>query len=317
MDYNINSVSTYPNPRRSYSMEHIDFGNEAILRWLSYFSQHGELDLATLKILDITRENKNIIPAVQSSRQVMVLTDAGHPNIFYDMWDAGLGDCTIWYNEGSDPSGPIKHDKLQDMIDRGINAPAAMLIINENYRSTYQIGLDNQRFCAGSIRYVGSEVRAVIMSKLQAELRDTILTVGAASIAVESALVAAEGSIIAVEHSPRDCATMEENAQRFGLNNVTVVGSVDDAAGLPVPSAAFLVASEYLESEIAALLSRNKQMRILVYTLDFAQLASVPGIFEKHGLTMTECIQVGVSRLGPKGAMDQEPAPWLISGQVL
>lgn len=160
----------------------------------------------------------------------MVLTDAGHPNIFYDMWDAGLGDCDILYNEGSEPTGPIKHDKLQDMIDRGINAPAAMLIINENYRSTYQIGLDNQRFCAGSIRYVSSEIRSVILSKLQVELRDTILTVGAASIAVEAALVAAEGTIIAVEHNSSDLATMEENAKGFGLNNVTCLGSVSDSA---------------------------------------------------------------------------------------
>lgn len=298
-------------------MEYIDFGNEAILSWLSYFAKHGELDLGTLKILDITRQNKNIIPAVQSSRQVLVLTDAGHPDIFYDMWDAGLGSCDIWYNEGSEPAGPMKHDKLQDMIDRGINAPAAMLIINEDYQSTYQIGLDNQRFCNGSIRYVSSEVRAVIMSKLQAELRDSILTVGAASIAVEAALVAAEGSLIAVEHTPRDCATMEENAHKFGLNNVTVVGSVREAEHLPVPNTAFLVASQYLEEEISLLLQRKRDMRLFVYTLDFAQLAAIPGIFQAHGVTMTECVQIGVSRLGSKGAMDREPAPWLISGQVL
>jgi precorrin-6Y C5,15-methyltransferase (decarboxylating) len=295
-------------------MKRTDFGNAAILRWLSYFSEYDELDLATLLILDITRQNKNLIPAVQSSRQVMVLTDAGHPTIFYDMWAAGLGDCDILYNEGSEPTGPIKHDKLQDMIDRGINAPAAMLIINENYRSTYQIGLANQRFCSGSIRYVSSEIRAVIMSMLQVELRDTILTVGAASIAVEAALVAAEGTLIAVEHEKSDQETMEENARDFGLNNVTVLGSVKEADRLPVPSLAFLVASEYTESEIAFLLSRNPDMRIFVYTLDFQQLSSIPSIFAKHGLKIQDMIQVGVSRLTSKGTFDREPAPWLIAG---
>ena len=293
-----------------------DFNNELILRWLSYFSQHAELDLGTLKILDITRENKNIIPAVQSSRQVMVLTDAGHPDIFYDMWDAGLGGCDVWYNEGSDPAGDIKHDKLQDMIDRGINAPAAMLIVNEGYRSTYQVGLSNQQFTAGSIKYVSSEVRAVIMSWLQAELRDSILTVGAASIAVEAALVAAEGSIVAVEHAPRDCATMEENAKKFGLNNVTVVGSVDEAAELPVPGTAFLVASKHLEHEIELLIARNPRIRIFVYSLEFRHISAVPRIFERHGITLTEAIQVGINRLGAKGEMESEPAPWLFAGQV-
>ncbi len=297
-------------------MKELDFNNEAILQWLGYFSQYSQLDLGTLKILDITRENKNIIPAVQSSRQVMVLTDAGHPDIFYDMWDAGLGDCDIWYNEGSEPTGPIKHDKLQDMIDRGINAPAGMLIINEGYRSTYQIGLSNQQFCSGSIRYVSSEIRAVIMSKLQAELRDSILTVGAASIAVEAALVAAEGSLVAVEHDPRDCATMEENAKKFGLNNVTVVGNIDDAENLPVPNTAFLVASEHMEREIAALIRRNPKVRLFVYTLDFHWLSETPAIFARHGIALTEAIQIGVSRLGSKGNMEQEPAPWLLAGQV-
>ena len=59
-------------------MKRTDFGNAAILRWLSYFSEYDELDLATLLILDITRQNKNLIPAVQSTRQVMVLTDRPH-----------------------------------------------------------------------------------------------------------------------------------------------------------------------------------------------------------------------------------------------
>ena len=295
-------------------MASVDFGNAAILRWLTYFSQENELDLATLLILDITRQNKNLIPAVQSSRQVMVLTDAGHPDIFYNMWDAGLGDCDIIYNEGSEPVGPIKRDKLQDMIDRGINAPAAMLIINENYRSTYQIGLDNQRFYNGSIRYVSSEIRAVIMAKLQTELRDTILTVGAASIAVEAALVAAEGHIIAVEHEESDRATMEENAATFGLNNVTVVGSVQEAAHLPTPSTAFLVASKQMEEEIACLLEKNPDIRIFVYTLDARRFAEIPNIFRKYGLKTTEMIQLAVNRMTTKGIMDREPAPWLIAG---
>ena len=293
-----------------------DFNNEAILSWLGYFSQHSQLDLGTLKILDITRENKNIIPAVQSSRQVLVLTDAGHPDIFYDMWDAGLGSCDIWYNEGSEPVGPVKHDKLQDMIDRGINAPAAMLITNKDYRSTYQIGLSNQQFCNGSIRYVSSEIRAVIMSKLQAELRDAILTVGAASIAVEAALVAAEGTLVAVEHTRQDCAPMEENAKQFGLNNVNVVGSIQEAERFPAPSTAFLVASPYLEQEIEALVRRNPGVRLFVYTLEFSQLTAIPAIFQRHGITLTEAVQLGVSRLGAKGEMEREPAPWLISGQV-
>ena len=130
------------------------------------------------------------------------------------------------------------------------------------------------------------------------------------------ALVAAEGALIAVEHSPRDCATMEENARKFGLNNVTVVSSVDEAASLPVPGTAFLVASKYMEHEIETLIRRNPKIRLFVYTLDFRHLSAVPKIFERHGISITDAIQVGVNRLNSRGEMESEPAPWLIAGQV-
>ncbi len=47
------------------------------------------------------------------------------------MWNAGLGDCEVWYNEGSEPTGEIKHDKVSDMINRGINESAGMLVVNQ------------------------------------------------------------------------------------------------------------------------------------------------------------------------------------------
>ena len=98
------------------------FDNEQVLAWLRYFMENANLDLARVKILDITRKNKNLIPTVESHSAVLVFTEAGHPDIFYRMWDAGLGECEVWYNEGSEPSGPILHKPLREMINRGINA---------------------------------------------------------------------------------------------------------------------------------------------------------------------------------------------------
>jgi len=117
-------------------MEDHLFTNAHILAWLQYFAENTRVDLEKVKLLDITRKNKNLIPTVESHSSVLVFTEAGHPDIFYRMWDAGLGECDVWYNEGSDPAGPILHSKLKDMINRGINASAGMLILNPNARST-------------------------------------------------------------------------------------------------------------------------------------------------------------------------------------
>lgn len=299
-------------------MEKQMFGNAQILSWLQYFSDNTQVDLEKVKILDITRKNKNLIPTVESHDAVLVFTEAGHADIFYRMWSAGLGECDVWYNNGSEPSGPILHDKLRDMINRGINASAAMLILNPNARSTYKIGMQNTNFSRGSIHYVGSEIRAVILNKMHIAADDTVCIVSGESIAVESAIIAGEGTVIAVEYNQNDRRTMEENIEQFGLNNITIIDHVDDESmkGLPVPSLAFLVASASMEQEIECLLRLNPHMEFVIYTLDFRCAASLPEIFARYGIGETEVIQIAVSRLTGKHTFAAEPAPWLISGKA-
>lgn len=298
-------------------MEQTMFTNEVILSWLQYFSRNAPINLAKLKMLDITGKNKNLIPTVMSNRVVLVFTDGGHPDIFYDMWNAELGDCDIWYNEGSDPSGEIKHDKLSDMINRGINESAAMLILNPNAATNYQIGIENSRFSCGSVHYVCREVRAVIMNKLNLRDQDNICIISGESIAVEAAMIAAEGSVIAVEYDRRDRNTMKCNVDKFGLSNVTIVESLEDGIpdNLPVPDVAFIVASTRIGREIKSLLAINPVMDFVIYTLDFEILTSLPALLRENGLERTEAIHIEVSRVNSKNMMEPFPAPWLISGR--
>ena len=294
------------------------FSNDSILAWLTYYAETTNVDLQKVKILDITRKNKNLIPTVESHNATLVFTEAGHPDIFYRMWTAGLGECTVWYNEGSDPSGQILHKPIREMINRGINASAAMLIMNPNARSTSKIGMKNMNFSRGSVHYVGSEIRAAMMSKMHIDQADNICIISGESLAVEAALLAPEGTIIAVEYSQRDRRTLEDNAHEFGLHNIEIIDHVDDESlkGLPVPTFTMLVASASMEQEIEALLRVNSHMEFLIYTLDFQCAASLPALFDHYGIGDTEVIQISVSKLNAKRNMVAEPAPWLITGQA-
>ena len=160
------------------------FSNDSILAWLTYYAETTNVDLQKVKILDITRKNKNLIPTVEANNATLVFTEAGHPDIFYRMWTAGLGECMVWYNEGSDPSGQILHKPIKEMINRGINASAAMLIMNPNARSTSKIGMKNMNFSRGSVHYVGSEIRAAMMSKMHIDQADNICIISGESLAV-------------------------------------------------------------------------------------------------------------------------------------
>ena len=299
-------------------MEQQMFNNSSILGWLTYYAEHTQVDLRKVKILDITRKNKNVIPTVESHNNTLVFTDTGHPDIFYRMWAAGLGECRVWYNEGSDPSGQIYNKPVREMINRGINASAAMLIINPNARSTQKIGMRNMNFSRGSVHYVGSEIRAVMLSKMHIDQGDNLCIISGESIAVEAALLAPEGTIIAVEYNKNDRRTLEDNTHEFGLHNIEIIDHVDDESlkGLPVPTFTMLVASASMEQEIEALLRVNPHMEFLVYTLDFQCAASLPALFDHYGIGDTEVIQISVSKLNAKRNMVAEPAPWLITGQA-
>ncbi len=299
-------------------MENHLFNNTHVLAWLEYFSENTDVDLEHVKILDITRKNKNLIPAVEAHQSVLVFTEAGHPDIFYRMYNAGLGECTVVYNEGSNPEGPIKRDKVSNMIDRGINASAGMLILNPSARSTIKFGMDNSAFANGSVRYVGSEIRSVILSKMQINEGKNICVISGESIAVEAAILDGEGEVIAVEYNANDRNTLEDNVTQFGLNNVTIIDHVDENTmqGLAVPDVTMLVASASMEQEMQCLLKLNPNMEFVIYTLDFVVAASMPELCRKLGIYDPEIIQITVSKLTSKNTYNTQPAPWLITGKA-
>lgn len=291
------------------------FNNTHIISWLQYFSDNTEVDLEHVKILDITKKNKNLIPACEAHRCVLVFTEAGHPDIFYRMYNAGLGECMVIYNEGSEPTGPIKQDKVSHMIDRGINASAGMIILNPNARATMKFGIDNKTLAKGSVKYVGSEIRAIILSKMQIEEGKNICVVSGESIVVEAGILNGEGQIIAVEYNGNDRAALEENVDQFGLNNVTIIDHIDNDTmkGLPVPDVTMLVASASMEQEIECLLKINPNMEFVIYTLDFVVAASMIEKCKKFCVSDPEIIQITVSKVTSRHNVDVQPAPWIIT----
>ena len=293
------------------------FSNESILAWLKYFSDNTDIDLSSIRILDITGDNKNLMATVQGNRSVLVFTDGNHPEVFYNMWDNGMGDCEVWYNEGSEPAGPMKHNLLSEMIDRGVNVSAAMLINNPDAHTGYRTGLDNSMFSPGSIRYVAPEIRAVIMNKLNLDEADNVCVVSGESIAVEAAIAARRGQVVAVEYKDGDYQTMEENVLRFGLRNVQIVSGMEGwSRHWPVPDVAFLVASPKLDMELQTLVQVNPKVRVVIYTLEFNYMSRIRGMLWANGIKHTEIMQLEVSKVGRRDEIEVQPAPWIFSGQA-
>lgn len=291
------------------------FSNEDVLKWMQYFADNTPIDLEQITMMDVTKGNANIIPMVEAHKAVLAFMEAGDKEVFYRMWNAGLGDCEVWYNEGSEPTGAIKHDSLKDMIDRGINESAGMLVVNKKALSTNKSGLGS--LMAGvSSKEVGKEIRNIIMTKMRIDSEDTVVVVGGEIVAIDAAFRANEGRVLAVEYSRKEREALEENISFYDLRNVVVLDHVDEESldDYPVPNVAFLTASASTEQEIKCLTALNPGIILVVYTLDFVAAGRMKQIFENAGIKDPEVIQVAISRMKANNTFIQEPAPWLITG---
>ena len=179
-------------------MEKSIFTNEIMLKWMGYFSKKTDLKLEKVKLLDISARNKNVIPTIESNKRVIIFADKNSASLLYDLWDAGLGECELWYKNGLEPEGEVVRSKIKNSINIELDGPCAMLVINPAARSFLKIGIGNDNFSTGSIRYVGHEIRAVMMSMLDIDSHDTICIISGESIAVEAAMAAGEGTVIEV-----------------------------------------------------------------------------------------------------------------------
>ena len=297
-------------------MNNTIFKNADMLSWLGYFADKMNVSPEKFKMLNICGREKNVIPAIDTHKRVIIFADEMHEDIFYKLWEAGYGEYDLWIGTGTTPADNIMETKLSAVINMKITGPTVIFVKNEKTREAVKIGMKNELFTSGSVQYVGNEIRAVIMSILAPDAYDTILAVNAESIVIEAAITAGEGTIIAVEPDEGSRRSMEGNVEKFGVHNVQIIPDMqaETLAKIPVPRLAFIVANHYLESDMTRLLQINPNMQFVIYTLDLGILADAKNIFDKLGIANMEAIQISVSKTNKNNMFVPQPAPWIITG---
>lgn len=299
-------------------MENNVYTNKDMLAWLGFFADKMEVSPEKIKMLNICTKKKNVLPTIETHKRVMIFANETYSDILFEFWEAGFGEYDIWLGEGECGEGDITATKVKDVLNKKIKKPTVIFIVNENTRESYRVGIKNEFFSAGTVRYVGNEIRAVIMSMLATDIQDTICIVSGESIVVETAIVASEGTVIAVEKDKGSMRTMQDNVGQFGVHNVEIIPNLDAQYldSLPMPRLAFIVATKELEDDIKKLLARNPKMQFLIYTLEFDILTDIKNIFEKYGITKTGAVQITISKTDKNSVLVTEPSPWIVSGEV-
>lgn len=297
----------------------IEFSNSQMLAWMGYVAEMQNVSPEKIKLLNTCGKRRNFLATIATHKMILIFADETHPNILYKCWEAGYGDYEMYYGKGYEPS-EMKHCKVSDMMDAPISGPTVIFIVNENTRESMIFGMKNENFSSGSVKYVGHEIRSVIMNKLELDNCDTALMISAESIVVEASMVAYEGVIIAAERDAGSLRAMEENVSKFGVHNVEIISDLSDEtlAKIPKPRVAFIVATrEDIENDIVSLLKVNPKIKFIVYTLELDILANIRYLMEKHGVKVTEVMQITVSKTDKNSVFVAQPSPWLITGEAI
>lgn len=294
------------------------YSNSEMLAWVGNFADRMSVSPEKIKMLNICGKKKNVLPTIETHKRVMIFADESQPDLFYELWEGGYGDYDMWIGKGISINDDVETCKIKEFMDKKITEPLVIFIINENTREASRYGIKNEFFSKGSVNYVGHEIRAVIMNMLSCDVGDTICIVSGESIAIEAAIEASEGTIIAVEPDVRDMRSLQDNVSKFGVHNIEIIQNVteEDMAKVPVPRLAFIVASKRLEEEIRVLLKINPKMQFIIYTLELDMVVSIKNIFSKYSIENTEVLQIAVSKSDKRSVMVAQPSPWMISGEA-
>ena len=292
------------------------YNSGEMLNWVGSFADRMGVSPEKIKMLNVCGKNKNVLPTIETHKRVMIFADESHPELFYEMWEGDYGDLDMWVGYGRASDNKVESCKIKDFMDKKITEPVVIFVINENTREASRFGIKNEFFTKGSVNYVGHEIRSVIMNMLSCDVGDTICIVSGESIAIEAAIEASEGTIIAVEPDARDMRAMQDNVSKFGVHNIEIIPGVskENLANVPTPRLSFIVASKRLEEEIKVLLEVNPKMQFIIYTLELDMVVNIKNIFEKYNINQTEVLQISVSKSDKRSIMVAQPSPWMISG---
>lgn len=294
------------------------YSTAQMLAWVGHFAEKMSISPEKIKFINTCNRKKNVLPTIETHKRVMIFADQDRKDLFYELWEAGYGELEVWIANGLDVNDNVKSAKLQAVMNYEITEPTVVFIVNEQTREASRFGIKNEFFSRGHVRYVGHEIRAVIMSMLACDVQDTICIVSGESIVIEAAIAAADGTIIAVEPDKGSMDAMYDNVAKFGVHNVEIVGDLEEGtlSKLPVPRLAFIVATKHVEQDIAKLKKINPNMQFIIYTLELDIMCEMKHIFERQNLDIAEMFQISVSRLSKDNTFVAQPTPWLIRGEV-
>ncbi|MCR5665293.1 MAG: precorrin-6A reductase [Eubacterium sp.] len=287
------------------SFSNIQVENLCGISAIQYLASKLKISWEHMKLCSLHGRSMNVISAIQKHEAVYVLlSDASSVQKFAaTLMSAGLGKLTMHVGVNlSYPDEVIESRCVRDFFDFSKEGICAAIVENPDAGApVVTSGMKDEEFIRGEVPMTKEEVRTVCLSKLMLRSDSIVYDIGAGtgSISIEAARLIEQGRVYAIEQKAEGCDLIEQNKDKFHLQNLQVVmGQAPQALlDLEMPTHAFIGGSSgNMKEIIAALLEKNPKIRIVLSGIAMETAKEMMELAEEYEDAKIEIVQITVAK---------------------
>ena len=195
---------------------------------LSYLCAKSNIDISKVKILSFHGKEEILYHNVDSNEYTFIITSKaeGVKEICRKLISFGFFELDIILGENlSYDNERITIGTASDLLGMDISDLNCMIISNPDADKSISIGLSDEVFARDKVPITKSEVRAIIMSKLDIHPDSICYDIGAGSgsVTIEMSRLAYEGKVYAIEKNPLAVELIKKNIHNFSAENIELI----------------------------------------------------------------------------------------------
>ena len=270
-----------------------------------YFMSEIGLSWDDAKITSAHGKHCNLISMIRHNQKVFSILGIGTAvaELAGKLVKYHMGEVLLYVGENlSYPDEKIFVKKAEELTNYEGQPLSVVCAFHENPEPALSThGIPDEEFIRGKAPMTKEEVRSVSLSKLRLTEDSICYDVGAGtgSVSVEMALRADQGQVFAIEKKEEAAALLEENKQKFAVDNLEIIkGEAPQALeNLPAPTHAFIGGSSgNLKEIVALLLGKNPQVRIVINCITLETISEALDVLKEYDFQQREVVQLAASR---------------------
>jgi precorrin-6y C5,15-methyltransferase (decarboxylating), cbiE subunit len=195
---------------------------------LSYLCAKSNTDISKVKILSFHGKKELLYHNIDSNEFTFIITSKGEgvKEICRKLISFGFFELDIILGENlSYDNERITIGTASDLLGMDISDLNCMIISNPDADKSIGFGLSDEVFARDKVPITKSEVRAIIMSKLDIHPDSICYDIGAGSgsVTIEMSRLAYEGKVYAIEKNPLAVELIKKNIHNFSAENIELI----------------------------------------------------------------------------------------------